>query len=58
MTDKQITDPIRRIATDAATDAVPLAVDGDPDFAAWRAVVDDVRDDIVRAIVAAAEVSE
>ncbi len=42
-------------ATDAATDAVPLAVTGEPDFDAWRLVVDDVRDDIRRAIDTAAE---
>jgi len=51
MTDAtQELDPIRRIATDAATDAVPLAVSGEPDFDAWRAVVDDLRDDIIRDI--------
>jgi len=35
--------PVREMATDAATDAVPLAVTGEPDFDAWRLVVDDVR---------------
>ena len=56
MTDAHTMDPIRRIATDAATDAVPLAVSGEPDFDAWTAVVDDVRDDIVRDIETTAEV--
>ena len=47
--------PVREMATDAATDAVPLAVTGEPEFDAWRLVVDDVRDDIRRAIDTAAE---
>lgn len=49
-------DPIRSIAIDAATDAVPLALDGQPDFEAWSAVVDDLSDDIARDVRAAAEV--
>lgn len=49
-------DPIRCIATDAATDAVPLALDGQPDFEAWSAVVADLADDIARDVRAAAEV--
>lgn len=44
MTDHEIPnpDPIRRIAHDAAADAVPVDVTTTPDFAAWGDVVDDV----------------
>ena len=46
MTDATQPDPIRCIAHDAASDAVPLALDGTPDFDAWSAVVRDLADDI------------
>lgn len=38
--------PVDMLATEAASDAVPLGVTGEPDFDAWRRVVDDVRDDV------------
>ena len=50
MTDATQPDPIRCIAHDAASDAVPLALDGHPDFDAWRVVVGDVADDIEHTI--------
>ena len=50
MTDATQPDPIRRIAHDAASDAVPLALNGTPDFEAWSAVVGDVADDIEHTI--------
>ena len=50
MTDATQRDPIRCIAHDAASDAVPLALNGTPDFDAWQAVVGDVADDIEHTI--------
>ena len=50
MTDATQRDPIRCIAHDAASDAVPLALNGTPDFEAWSAVVGDVADDIEHTI--------
>ena len=50
MTDATQPDPIRRIAHDAASDAVPLALDGTPDFDAWSAVVRELADDIEHTI--------
>ena len=48
MTDATQPDPIRCIAHDAASDAVPLALDGHPDFEAWSAVVGELAGDIER----------
>ena len=50
MTDATQPDPIRCIAHDAASGAVPLALDGTPDFDAWSAVVRDLSDDIEHTI--------
>jgi hypothetical protein len=38
--------PIRELATDSATNAVPLKLDGRPDFAVWADAVDVVAGDI------------
>ena len=48
MTDATQPDPIRCIAHDAASDAVPLALDGHPDFDAWSVVVGELAGDIER----------
>ena len=50
MTDATQPDPIRCIAHDAASDAVPLALDGHPDFDAWSAVVRELAGDIEHTI--------
>ena len=50
MTDATQPDPIRCIAHDAASDAVPLALNGTPDFDAWSAVVRELADDIEHTI--------
>ena len=50
MTDATQPDPIRCIAHDAASGAVPLALNGTPDFDAWSAVVRDLADDIEHTI--------
>ena len=46
MTDDIPRDPIRELAHDSATDAVPLGVTGEPDFDGWSATVRDVAVDI------------
>ena len=50
MQDATQPDPIRRLANLNAADCVPLALDGQPDFEAWSAVVSDVADDIEHTI--------
>ena len=50
MTDATQRDPIRCIAHDAASDAVPLAINGTPDFDAWSAVVRELAGDIEHTI--------
>jgi hypothetical protein len=42
MTDDIPRDPIRELAHDSATDAVPVGVTGEPDFDGWCAAVGDV----------------
>jgi len=49
------TTPAQRLASEAACDAVPLCLNGEPDFDAWRLVVDDVRRDVLASITAAAD---
>ena len=42
MTDDIPRDPIRELAHDSASDAVPVGVTGEPDFDGWSAAVGDV----------------
>jgi len=42
--------PVRDVAHESATRALPIDVTEQPDFEAWCLVVDDLADDIERAI--------
>ena len=42
--------PVRDVAHESATRALPIDVTEQPDFEAWCAVVDDLADDIEHAI--------
>jgi hypothetical protein len=42
--------PIRDVANESASRAVPIDITEQPDFEAWCAVADDLTDDIERAI--------
>ena len=50
MTDDIPRDPIRELAHDSASDAVPVGVTGEPDFDGWCATVGDVASDIEHTI--------